>query len=163
MALKKRNAIVRALSSIGVHGYEFDVSPEEDEELLQVLDGMMAQWDGLGIKLGYPIPSDTDESDLDQDLGIPLSAYQTVYLNLGILAAPGYGKAVAPETKKAAADGYSVLLIAAATPRRQELPDTLPRGAGNRTPWGLNRRFFPVPQKPPTSLDQGGDLELASE
>jgi len=160
MAWTKRQLVAEAFAELSVAGWEFDLEPEEEETALRRLDTMMATWAAKGVNVGYKFPASADDSDLDDDSGLPDSACETVYLNLAIRLAPGFGKAISAETKKNAREGYDTLLIGAATPSQQQLPDTMPRGAGNK-PWRTaNQPFFPPPDDDPLQIGSNGNLEI---
>lgn len=163
MGWTKKQLISEAYGELSLQGYEFDISPEEQLTALRRLDTMMATWDAKGIRLGYSFPSSPDDSDPDSDSGIPDTAVETVYLNLAKRLAPGLGKTLSPETKRAAEEGYSALIAAAAMPRQQQLPNTLPRGAGNRTFYTYPGPFFPGPCRDPLRVAQGGDLDIPQD
>lgn len=163
MGWTKKQLISEALGELSLQGYEFDISPEEQITALRRLDTMMATWDAKGIRLGYAFPSGPDDSDPDTESGLPDTAVETVYLNLAVRLAPGYGKQVSPDTKRSASEGFDALMAAAAMPRQQQLPNTLPRGAGNRTVYGYPGPFFPGPCRDPLRIAQGGDLDIPQD
>jgi hypothetical protein len=108
---------------------------------------MMASWNALGIRLGYPIPSNPQDSDLDSQSDVPDSANEAIITNLAVKLAPSYGKQVSPETKATARGTYNTLLSRAAMPMEQQLPGTMPAGAGNKPCLGSNT-FMPPPVDP---------------
>lgn len=145
MLWTKRQLVEMAYAELSLAGYVFDLSPEEMEMGLRRLDTMWAMWEAKGILMGYTIPSTPFDSDLDQDSGLPALAIEPTYLNLAIRLAPGNGKQISSDTRRSAREGYASLLIPAAMPRQQQMPDTLPVGSGNKT-WGSIRGpFFPPP------------------
>lgn len=153
MGLTKREIVKAALEEIGLASYEFDITPEELETALKRLDSMIAAWEAKGVRIGYAFGN----SDEDQDTGIPQYAEEAVFLSLAIRLAPGYGKMVSGETKRAARDAYSYLLKAAAMPDQQQYPSILPRGAGNRY---MGRTYYPRPNTESLQIDSGGDLDF---
>jgi hypothetical protein len=156
----KQQIIAAAYAELGVADYDFDVQPEEQESALRRLDAMMAVWDGKGIRLGYPLPSSTDVSSLDQDSGLPDTALEPVFLGLALRLAPSIGKTVSVDTRRNASDGFDRLQIAAAQPLPPQQPNTMPRGAGNK-PWRpLSSPFFPKPTDSPLQVTTGGDLNI---
>lgn len=156
----KRQLIDEAYGELALQGYVFDISPEEQQTALRRLDTMMATWEARGVRVGYPFPSSPDDSDLDEDSGLPSSAVETVYLNLAIRLAAGKGKQLSVDTRRTAGQGYDTLLWAAAQPIPQQLPNTLPRGAGNK-PWGaIDRPFFNSPNTERLVSDDPGSLGL---
>jgi hypothetical protein len=118
---------------------------------------MMAAWNALGIRLGYPLPSSPDDSDLDEETNVPDSANEAIYSNLAIKLAPSYGKQVMPDTKMTAKESYNTLLSRAAMPMEQQMPSTMPSGAGNK-PWRVYDDPFVRP--PVSPLLAGGDGEI---
>jgi hypothetical protein len=95
---------------------------------------MMADWNGKGIRLGYPLPSSPQYSDLDAQSEVPDSAFESIICNLAIRIAPSYGKQVMPQTQIAAKSAYQTLLSRATMPLEMQLPGSMPSGAGNK-PW----------------------------
>lgn len=147
----KKQIIEKAFRAIGL-GSAFNVGPEEMQDALDDLDTMMAGWAGIGLHLGYLMPTNPDDSNVGDASGLPDDANEAVILNLGVKLAPGYGKMLAPETKASARAGYLALLRKAVQPTQQQMPDTMPRGAGNK-PWRSTAHFFPTPV---STLDADG-------
>lgn len=158
----KLELITEAFQELAI-GSGFDITPEEQQTALRRLDTMMATWEGKGIRVGYAFPSSPGASDIDAASGLPDSAVETVYLNLAKRLAPGYGKQLSAVTLTTAREGYSTLLRAAAQPQEQQMPNTLPLGAGNRH-WGFDLNpFYPTPNASPLGTTQGGDLQILPE
>ena len=134
MGYSKRQFVTAALEEIGIASYSFDVSPEQLESALRRLDSMIADWNGKGIRLGYPLPSSPEFSDIDAESEVPDSANEAIITNLAIRIAPSYGKQLMVETKITARDAYQTLLNRATLAPQQQLPGSMPAGAGNK-PW----------------------------
>ena len=132
MSYSKRQLVRSALVEIGLAEYVFDMLPEQTEEALRRLDSMLAEWNGRGIRLAYPVPSNPENSDMDQDSGIPDMAWEAVITNLAIRIAPSFGKAVSAETKATARHALNTILAVAAMPTEVRLP-SMPAGAGNKS------------------------------
>lgn len=163
MSWTKRALIQEAFAEIALSGYVFDLTPDELQTALRRLDTMLATWEGKGVRVGYAFPATPADSDLDQDSGLPDAAVETVYLNLAIRLAAGFGKTLSTDTRKNAAQGFDTLLWRAAHPIEQQLPNTLPRGAGNK-PWRTTGQpFMPTPDDNPLRTSQGGDLDILPE
>jgi len=154
MGWTKRQFVTQAFEEIGLAAYVFDLTPDQLQSALRRLDSMMASWNAKGIRLGYPIPSNPQDSDLDQETGVPDAANEAIYLNLGIRLAPGFGKVVSAETKLAAKMGYDTLLSRAAVPPEMQLPGTMPSGAGNK-PWNIDNPFIEGPVEPLLAGEDG--------
>ena len=102
MGYKKRQFISAAFEEIGLASYVFDLQPEQLDSALRRLDAMIADWNAKGIRLGYPLPSSPQDSDLDEETNVPDSAYEAIICSLAIRLAPSYGKQVMAETKTTA-------------------------------------------------------------
>ncbi len=157
MGWTKRQFIEQAFEEIGLASYVYDLTPDQLQSALRKLDSMMATWNAEGIRLGYPLPSTPSSSDLDSDSGVPDSANQAIYAGLAVNIAPGFGKTVLPDTKKAAYNGYQVLLSRATVPPEKQLPGTMPSGAGNKQWRNDNGAYIAPPTDP---LVVGPDSEL---
>jgi hypothetical protein len=149
MGWTKQQFVSKALSSIGMANYSFDIQPEQTQDILSSLDSMMAAWDSIGIRLGYPMPSGMTTSDLSSETGVPDTANLAVYSNLALTVAPMFGKTISPELKIMADKAYKMLLSLFAYPTdiRQQLPSTMPLGAGNKT-WSIDHPFVIAPVVP---------------
>lgn len=133
MGWTKRQFVTQAFDEIGLASYVFDLTPEQLQFALVRLDTMIASWNALGIRLGYPLPSSPQDSDLDEQTDVPDSSNEAIYTNLAIKLAPSYGKQVMTDTKITAKASYNTLLSRAALPMEQQLPGTMPAGAGNKS------------------------------
>ena len=148
MGWTKRQFIEQAFDEIGLASYVFDLGPEQMQSALRRLDMMMASWNALGLRLAYPLPSNPQDSDLDEETNVPDSANQAIYANLAIKLAPSYGKQVMPETKVSAKEAYNTLLSRAAMPMEQQMPGTMPSGAGNKSWRNYDDPFLQRPVDP---------------
>lgn len=155
----KKQLIEQAFDELALAGFVYDLDPDHLESALRRLDTMMAAWGSVGISLGYLLPANPDDSNLDDETGIPDIAVEAVYMNLAVKLAASRGKTLSAETKAAAKVGYERLLGAAvrAAARPSPMPNTMPRGAGNK-PWRTGAPFFfgapCTPAMPETSTEQ---------
>lgn len=159
MGYSKRQFIEAAFAEIGLASYAFDLQPEQLEAARQRLDAMMADWNGKGIRLGYPIPSSPQDGSIDEQTNVPDSAYEAIICNLGIRLAPSYGKQVMNETKATAKQGYDTLMQRATAPLEQQFPNTMPSGAGNK-PWRVYDNPFLRPPVNPVEAGPDGPLQF---
>lgn len=132
----KRALILLAAEEFGITS-AFDISPEELQSGLRRLNNMAAQWDGMGLRVGYNFGG-----DIDAEAGIPDTAENCFALNLALQWAGSFGKQIGADTKVAAKDALNALYVALA--RRPQMPrnPALPMGAGNRR-GVLERQYFP--------------------
>jgi hypothetical protein len=121
-----------ALAEIGLSDYAFELSTDQIDQGLARLDAMMAEWNGRGIRLGYPIASDPSMIDANTDSGIPDVAYEAVITNLAIRLAPSYGKTVSSDTRIAATRGMNTMFAISARPKSAQL-GVMPAGAGAKS------------------------------
>lgn len=159
MGYSKRQFVAAAFEEIGLASYVFDLQPEQLESALRRLDAMMADWNGKGIRLGYPIPGSPQDSDLDEPSAVPDSANEAIIANLAIKLAPSYGKTPMTETKATARNAYQTLLSRATFPIEQQFPGTLPAGAGNK-PWRVQDDPYLRPPTDPVLAGQDGPIDF---
>jgi len=158
MGWTKRQFVTQAFEEIGLAAYVFDLNPEQLQSGLRRLDSMMATWNAKGIRLGYPLPSSPQDSDLDEQTNVPDSSNEAIYLNLAIRIAPSFGKTPSVDTKATAKAAYDNLLSIAAMPMEMQLPGTLPVGAGNK-PWNIDQPFVNPPVDP-LLAGQDGEIQF---
>jgi hypothetical protein len=158
MSYTKRQFVEEAFAELGMASYTFDLSPQQLDACLRRLDTMMATWNARGIRLGYPLPSSPQDSDLDTDTQVPDSANEAIITSLAIRLAPQYGKTVSLDTRTTAKQAYDTLLARAAFPIEQQFPRTLPMGAGQK-PWRYDDPYMPAPTDP-VLTGQEGPLEF---
>ncbi|MFI8146043.1 packaged DNA stabilization gp4 family protein [Acinetobacter sp. ABJ_C5_2] len=133
MSWTKRQIIEQAFEEIGMAAYDFDLQPEQVESARRNMDAMAALWSSKRIQIGYPLPSEADSSDLDQESNIPDYAIEAFYLNLAKRLASKFGKGLAPEKALLAKEGYENLLrIAVSNPPQMKYACSLPAGAGHK-------------------------------
>lgn len=157
MSWTKRQVVLAAYNGIGFSDDEFEITAEELESALKILDAMMALWNAKGINLGYNAPSSPDNSDLDDDSGLPDHATEAAWTNLSVRLAPTFGKAASPVITMLANDSYKVLFIQSVQPRDRAQNGTQLTGAGNKN----TSRIFTTPD-PESITNRSGasDLDL---
>ena len=159
MGYSKRQFVTAAFEEMGMAAYVFDLQPEDLQSALRRLDAMAAEWNGKGIRLGYPLPGSPQDADLDEPSQVPDSANEAIITNLAIRLAPSYGKQLSPLTLATAKAGYNTLLSRAAMPDEQQLPGTMPAGAGQK-PWRWGYGPFVLPPVDPVRAGGDGDITL---
>lgn len=159
MTWTKRQFIEEAFIEIG-YGIDYDLNPFQLEAAKRRLDSLLATWNGKGIRLGYPLPSNPSESDIDMECPVPDWSNEAIYLNLALRIGAMIGKTVANETKQAAQMAYTQMLQRLTMPSEMQFPNTLPIGNGNK-PWryGYDNPFVRGPTDPILS-GQDGSIEL---
>jgi hypothetical protein len=149
MGWTKRQLVTQAFEEIGLASYIYDIEPDALQSAMRRMDAMIAGWNANGVRIGYPLPSSPQLSDLDEDAGVPDFAYEAIFLGLAERIAPSFGKVCSPETKMFADMAYNNMAnqVSIPTPKR-EMPRTMPRGSGTK-PWrNFNNPFVNAPQEP---------------
>lgn len=158
MGWTKRQFVAEAFREIGLPLYVFSIKPEQMQGALTALDALVASWQGVALRIGYPINQMPGEIDPDTETGVPDWCNLALYTGLAIRIAPGYGKTVSPDTKSAHAAALEGIQILAARPSPWQRPGGVPVGAGNK-PWSTNFRFTPPPPED-LGADPDGTVEL---
>jgi P22 tail accessory factor len=130
----KRQIIAMAYEAVGLAGFIYDLMPEQMESARQKLDAMMAEWNGRGLNLSWPIPSSPENGDIDDETNLPDWALEAVYLSLGPRLANSHGKQVTPmylAMMRAAKNGVMSRTV---KPAARKMPGGFPLGAGYKTP-----------------------------
>lgn len=153
MGYTKRQIVEGAFSEIGIASYVFDVQSDAYQDAMRRLDAMLAEWNGRGIRLGYPIPSTPEGGDLDDEAEVPDRAWEACITNLALRIAPTFGKKVMRETKVAAKQALQTLM--SVRPPEKQLR-IMPVGAGNKPNQTLDGEYTRVN----TPLDAGNDGKL---
>lgn len=153
MSYSKNQLVQAALTELTLSSYTFDLTIDQMTQALIRLDSMLSEWNGRGIRLGYPISPDPANIDGTADSNIPDWAYEAVITNLAMRLGPSFGKAPNLVTMATARHSLNTLLARAALPKEMQL-NTLPAGAGAKR---IDDPFI-SPAAPP--LDVGQDSEL---
>jgi hypothetical protein len=156
MGWTKRQFLEAAYEEIGLAGYIFDLSPEQLQTAVRKMDSMVASWNALGIRIGYPVASNPASIDIDQETGVPDSANEAIYCGLAMRLAGGLGKQVTAQTAATAHNGYTAMLTRAVQAIPVQMPRTMPSGQGNNR--YLQGRVFVNP--PSESIDTGLDGQI---
>lgn len=162
MGWSKRQFVEQAFRKAGLAALVFDLQPDQLQSAMVDMDAMVSTWYSKGIKIGYPLPTNPQNSDLDQETGVPSEANEAIYLNLALRIAPDFGKTVMPEVKISAKLAYDALLSKASMPGKQQLPRTMPQGAGNK-PWTRDEVFVTPPDLSPLGVSDSGNLTFLEE
>lgn len=155
MGWTKRQFIDAAFAEIGLSVYTFDMQPEQYQAALVRLDTMLAEWNARGIRIGYPLPVSPQQSDLDEQTGVPDMANEAILTNLAVRIAAGYGKQLMPQTLTTARSSWNALYGRTAQSPQMQYPSTLPAGAGNKQ-WN---QFYSPFMRPPVDPLLAGDDE----
>jgi hypothetical protein len=161
MPYSKKQFVQAALEEIGLAAHIFDASPEEIESGVRRLDAMIGEWNARGISLGYPMPDNPEDTQIEQKTAVPDSANEAIITGLAVRLGPSYGKTLARETKVRAKNGFDalVMLSGVTSPLEKQLPSTMPVGAGHKVyQSGSGNPFF---QKPldPVDANSSGELD----
>ncbi|HET8744310.1 MAG TPA: packaged DNA stabilization gp4 family protein [Ramlibacter sp.] len=132
----KRKLIERAAASFGLSA-AFDMSPEEAQEGLALLNMLAAEWEGMGISVGY----DAD-AGISAESGVPAANEHAFVSNLATRWASQFGKTVPAELRAAAAMSSNALYVTLAKRPQMNRNPALPVGTGSRASV-IDRQYFP--------------------
>lgn len=160
MSYTKRQFIENGFEEAGLAAYFFSLTPDQLQSALRRLDGMLGTWDGKGIRIGWPLTTSPENSDLDTETGAPANAVEAIYLNLAIRIAPMFGKTLSNDTQKNARQALNELIARHTQPPCKNLPTSLPIGAGHRHHHGIHDNFVrPLAETIDNEFDGIIDLE----
>lgn len=121
-----REVVQDAMEDIGVKAAEISLTPDELQSGIRRLNDMLAQWDQLGIIVGYnPVTNGDDVLELDP------AAIAAAKAKLAIKLAPSYSKVITPGLVENARESMDMLEIMNSHIGEIAYPDSLPLGSGN--------------------------------
>lgn len=150
MSYTKRQFVEAALEEISIASYHFDASPDMLQSAVRRLDAMLATWNAQGIRINYLLPTEPENSNLDDETEVPDSANEAIITNLAIKLAPSYGRVVPTDTKATAKRSYNALLVQHSKPQEMQL-GVLPKGAGHKAAGYSGDNYFPDVVEPITT------------
>lgn len=127
----KRDIVDRAFKLLAMSGFELDDSPEDEYDILQTLDDMMSEMQGVDYDFGYKL-AENGESYMGDDSGIKRDALSGISHKLALRICSLFGKNPPTLLVSQANDAYNALLT-----RYQQIPTTKTHsekwlfGAGN--------------------------------
>lgn len=154
MSWTKEEFVAAAFDELGLSAFYDDLATTQKAAALKKLDAMLATWNGIGIRIGYPIPSSPENSSLSDETNVPDVANEAIFLNLAVRVAPSYGKVASRETKVSAKNAYNALLSYKSQIPEFQLPTTMPLGQGSQ------QRYETYVRPPEAKIDNGKDSEL---
>ena len=157
----RRFLIHKAYESLGIAQYNFDITPEEMGAAREELDWMMAEWESK-VSLGYFMPANPDDSDVDDETNLPDGVIRAVWCNLALALAPGLGKTPSPLLMVSAKNGKDSVFAQFAVIPQKQYSANLPVGSGNKPLPGYNgffrpRRAVTITENGPALQDSNGD------
>lgn len=123
----KRDIVDKAFKLLAMSGFELDDSPEDEQDMVQALDDLMAEIQDEHHNFGYVIP-DVTNSYLGDVSGIKRDALSGIAHKLALRICSLFGKTPPILLVNQADDAYNALLT-----RYQQIPD-VKRGGDAGTP-----------------------------
>lgn len=118
MTILKRDIVDRAFKLLSMSGFELDDAPEDEQDILQTLDDMMAELQSDDMNFGYLVSDDTVDSYLGDDAGIKRDAISGISHKLALRICSLFGKQPPVLLLNQADDAYNALLT-----RYQTIPE----------------------------------------
>lgn len=137
----KRTLVNMVFEEMGLAGYEFDATPEEQASVMRRMDAIMGELRMQEINLNYNFPLALGGGDLDDAAGIPDETANAVVLLVALRAMTPIGKSMSNESRVAYSQALSALRTAYAIIPERPLPNATIRGAGSK-PWGTWQPFM---------------------
>lgn len=133
-----REVVEDAMEDITVKKAEVSLTDDELQSGIRRTNDMLAQWNELGIIVGYnPVTNGDDVLELEP------AAIAAVKAKLAIKLAPSYSKPITAALMANASEAMDMLATANAYIGEIAYPDTLPLGSGNQCPsTNTDQRFF---------------------
>ncbi len=137
--METASTIIRdALQEILVQASEQPIQSNEATDAMRYLNRMMAQWEAMGIALGY-----TPVTSLGDDITVPVAALDGIVLNLSLKLAPQYDVAITGIQAQNARDALAAIRAITISVGPAYFPSTLPIGSGNEQYGWQNTHFYP--------------------
>lgn len=136
LTITKRDIVDRAFKLLSMSGFELDDAPEDEQDILQTLDDMMAELQTDNYDFGYLFAEDVTESYLGDLAGIKRDAISGIAHKLALRICSLFGKTPPVLLLNQADDAYNALLT-----RYQKIPKVTEReenwfyGVGNKVRW----------------------------
>jgi hypothetical protein len=154
----KKQIILQAYLEIGLGDYIYNLTPEELNNALMVLEMMISEWETLGVVLGYPTAFVPSQADINEDSHIPMHAMSAVCVNLGVRLAVSFGKVLDSGIIGTATNSFSRLLTLFTKPTKMNYNRGMVAGAGNK---GLQANLMPfIPWRSGCQLSQYEDFKI---
>lgn len=147
----KADLLDMIFEELGRASYDFDRTPDEDVSALRKVDALMAEWQAQGCNLNYNFPTSFGRGLPSDLVGVPDAALNTIAAHAAFRIAPGIGKTMSAESRKAMADGKAFLFAETAKIPAMDFPHSTAKGIGNK-PWGVWFPFFPTNEPQDLSL-----------
>ncbi len=130
--IKKRDIVDRAFKLLSMSGFYLEDSPEDEIDILETLDDMMSEWQGVDYDFGYIVGEDNNSS-LDDDSGIKHDALSGIAHKLALRICSVFGKQATPLLMAQTSEAYNALLTRYQTiPESKNHGSTMLFGAGNK-------------------------------
>lgn len=130
--ITKRDIIDQAFKLLAMSGYELDDAPEDEQDILQLLDNLMAELQGDDCQFGYNVPEDITQSYLGDDSGIARDALSGIAHKLALRICNLFGKTPPILLVSQAGEAYNTLLTKyMIVPNAHQVADSWQFGSGN--------------------------------
>lgn len=131
MGWSKRDFVNGALEEIGLGTYALELPPEQELMVLRRLDSMIAEWSARGIFLGWPLSSDPNAIDPQEQTNTSNLAQQAIVLGLAMRICAPFGKMPPDFLRAQAFQSLNLLIRESVRPSEMQMPGSFPLGSGN--------------------------------
>lgn len=155
MTKTKGEIVNRAYSWLRISGLTSPATPKENEKALEVLEGMMAEYNSRNICTTFIFEDVPDEAT---ESGIPLQFFLAASYCLGRRMAPDFGKQITQLQDRAATGALANWTARTAKVNQINQPNRMARGNGNTFRFQSWFRYYRTDADAPISCDT---LELS--
>lgn len=141
MSWTKEQIVKAAFTNIGMAVYAHDIKAKQYQTALNILDMMIAAWSALNIQIAYPLSDNPDSANINDASNIIDCAVEAAVTNLALRLCIPFGKVQTADLKTIANKAYNSMLTALVQNEEMSFPGTMPRGAGNRLYYDVDRFF----------------------
>lgn len=159
MSITKAKLADRIHKALGVNTRFTEATPEQVIDTLNTVNDWMNSENGIGNRLGWvETPADEDPNP-SEETGLPPWAVFGVTYKCAILVSIYFDKAPSQLVISSAANGMRTIEARTSSVLATRYPSTMPRGSGNKTPYGPNYYLYDDRIKTSNDFlqDEGGD------
>ena len=137
--MTKAELINSAAAKMRISGLTVSLEPEEQQDFLIVLEGMMREFDSRSICTNY----NYDDPDINSDSGVKPMFTEAAAWNLAYRMMPYFGREPDRITDQMSTQGLSNWAARTAKVNKIQPPSTQPYGSGNERRTLNQDRFYP--------------------
>ena len=136
MSITKARLADRIHKALGINSRFTEASPDQVIDTLNSVNDWMNSENGIGVRLGWIETPENEDSDPNEETGLPVWAINGVVYSCAAMVASYFDKVASPTIMKMAADGMQTIYSRTIEYQQVQYPGRMPLGSGNKSPWG---------------------------